>query len=408
MCDTIVSLSDSGVLFAKNSDRDPNEAQMLEWVPAADHPETSVVRCTWIDVPQVKHTHATLLSRPWWMWGAEMGTNEHGVTIGNEAVFTKGLATRARRDGPALLGMDLIRLALERSTTADDAVATIVTLLETHGQGGPCSHEHPRFTYDNSFMVADRNGAVVLETAGREWEAEPVPDGTVRSLSNALTIPSFARTHSDVLKTRLSDAGARRRCTTVAAGGAAKPEQMMSALRSHGSSGSAVVHYSLLNGAMTAPCMHAGGLVANSQTTASWVSDLRSEPLHWVTGTAAPCTSIFKPVRVGEPLAENPEPAGRHERHSIWWRHEKLHRLALRDLAASLARYSNERDAVEASWLESPPRTSDAFATAAELEQLWSDDLIGAGLADVRPTWVKAYWARQNRLAGISDRVVSQ
>ena len=70
MCDTLVSLTDEGVLFAKNSDRDPNEAQFLDWRPAADHAEGALVRCTWIEVPQAGHTRAVLLSRPWWLWGA--------------------------------------------------------------------------------------------------------------------------------------------------------------------------------------------------------------------------------------------------------------------------------------------------------------------------------------------------
>ncbi|HTO00497.1 MAG TPA: hypothetical protein VL068_07465, partial [Microthrixaceae bacterium] len=99
MCDTMVNLTETGVLFAKNSDRDPNEAQMLEWLPAMQHAAGSTLRCTWIDIPQVERTHGLLISRPWWMWGAEMGANEHGLTIGNEAVFTKGLGARARRDG---------------------------------------------------------------------------------------------------------------------------------------------------------------------------------------------------------------------------------------------------------------------------------------------------------------------
>ena len=124
------------MLFAKNSDRDPNEAQPLEWVPSADHHADDRVACTWIDVPQVAHTRAVLLSRPWWMWGAEMGANEHGVVIGNEAVFTT-----APPGEKALLGMDLLRLALERADTAEAAVSVMVELLERHGQGGPCSYE---------------------------------------------------------------------------------------------------------------------------------------------------------------------------------------------------------------------------------------------------------------------------
>ncbi len=139
MCDSMVTITDDGVLFAKNSDRDPNEAQPLEWVPAADHDPDDRVVCTWIDLPQVGHTFAVLLSRPWWMWGAEMGANEHGVVIGNEAVFT-----RAEPGGKALLGMDLLRLALERADTAERAVSVMVELLERHGQGGPCSYERRR------------------------------------------------------------------------------------------------------------------------------------------------------------------------------------------------------------------------------------------------------------------------
>src|SRR6476620_4239317 len=107
MCDTLVTVTDDGVLLAKNSDRDPNEAQLLRWHPAADHDPSTTVRTTWSEVPQATRTHAVLLSQPWWMWGAEIGANEHGVVIGNEAVFTR----RTGDDGSGvLLGMDLLRL----------------------------------------------------------------------------------------------------------------------------------------------------------------------------------------------------------------------------------------------------------------------------------------------------------
>lgn len=168
MCDTLVSLTDHGVLFAKNSDRDPNEAQRLEWHDAARHPAGSTVHTTWTSIAQVERTNAVLLARPWWMWGAEMGANEHGVVIGNEAVFTN----EPMSTGPGLLGMDLLRLALERAGSAPEAADVIVTLLERHGQSGPCSAEHPKFTYHNSFLIADPNGAIVVETAGRRCRSQ--------------------------------------------------------------------------------------------------------------------------------------------------------------------------------------------------------------------------------------------
>lgn len=63
-------------------------------------------QCTYIEIDQVPHTYRTVLSRPAWLWGAEMGANEHGVCIGNEAVYTK--ESCSTDDG--LIGMDYVRL----------------------------------------------------------------------------------------------------------------------------------------------------------------------------------------------------------------------------------------------------------------------------------------------------------
>ena len=66
------------------------------------------VQCTYIEIAEVAHTHAVVLSKPAWMWGAEMGANEHGVVIGNEAVWTR--LTGSEGSTERLLGMDLLRL----------------------------------------------------------------------------------------------------------------------------------------------------------------------------------------------------------------------------------------------------------------------------------------------------------
>ncbi|MFC5176233.1 carcinine hydrolase/isopenicillin-N N-acyltransferase family protein [Nocardioides taihuensis] len=398
MCDTLVSLTGDGVLLAKNSDRDPNEAQVLRWYPAATHDEARV-RCTWSEVDQVPRTHAVLLSQPWWMWGAEMGANEHGVAIGNEAVFTRG-AGKERGASP-LLGMDLLRLALERARTADEAVGVIVELLERHGQGGSCSHEHPGFTYDNSFLVADPDGAVVLETAGRRWATERVT-GRGRSISNGLTIPAFAKAHADPVRGRVAQCAARRTRTEAAAERADDVAALLAALRDHGGP---APRWSPVNGALSAPCAHAAGFVTTTQSTAAWVADLRGAPRHWVTGTSAPCTSLAKPVRVEEPVDVDPAsmPTNTYDPAYRWWRHERLHRLALRDHAAALGRFGPERDRVEQEWLAEPPDPAAAFAEADRLEEGWLEDLAAARLRDTRPGWLRRKWRATDRAAGMPE-----
>lgn len=395
----MVTITDDGILFAKNSDRDPNEAQHLDWMPPADHPAGARLRATWVEIDQVPHTHAVLLSRPWWIWGAEMGANEHGLVIGNEAVFTRG----HREPSDGLIGMDLLRLALERAATAHDAVEVIVSLLEAHGQAGSCSRVHPKFSYDNSFLIADPNGAIVLETAGRRWATEEVRGGA-RSISNSLTIAGFAEAHADPVRTRVAQGRTRRARTQASATAATGVLDLFAALRDHGPTGLPV--YSPLNGALAAPCAHAGGLLTSTQTTASWVADLRGTPQHWVTATAAPCTSVFKPVRVDEPVELGPTPTDRFDDRTLWWRHERLHRATMIDPATLLPRYRHQRDLLEATWVADPPESATAFEHAERLDAAWLDDVLSAGQPDRRPRLVRRLWDGWTRNAGMLDVVV--
>ncbi|MFW9928442.1 MAG: carcinine hydrolase/isopenicillin-N N-acyltransferase family protein, partial [Candidatus Thorarchaeota archaeon] len=151
MCDTLIALGNTTleghVIFGKNSDRPSSEAQLITYTPATHHSKEEEVKCTYITIPQASETYATIMSQPFWMFGCEIGCNENGVVIGNEAVHTK---EPLRSSG--LLGMDLLRLGLERAKSAKDAVDVITSLLETYGQGGNCSFTPPEWLYHNSYI----------------------------------------------------------------------------------------------------------------------------------------------------------------------------------------------------------------------------------------------------------------
>ena len=148
---------------------------------AAARPPGCTLRTQYLTIGDTG-AHATLLSCPTWLWGAEHGVNEHGVAIGNERVATTHDAAAAP---PALIGMDLVRLGLERARTAAEAVDVMTALLEACGQGGIADATHGE-AYDSSFLVADPTEAFVLETAGRDYAAAPFPGGT--AISNRLTL----------------------------------------------------------------------------------------------------------------------------------------------------------------------------------------------------------------------------
>lgn len=341
MCDTLVAFKgvtrENVTIFAKNSDRDPNEAQVVEYHPRRPAVEERVM-CTYIDVEQVDEVYAVFICRPYWMWGAEMGVNEHSVAIGNEAVFTRLPYART-----GLTGMDLVRLALERSRSAKEAVDWITRLLEEYGQGGSCSATRS-FYYHNSFLIADPGDAWILETAGREWVAKRVRD--VGTISNALLLGSdwdsasegiveqaskeeviFAERFSDRFYTRMAKGRERQAFTQrklEEAKGSIDFFLITGLLRSH-----SFEPYDPCRGSMRDVCMHAGGLTRPSQTACSLVALLYERaPLAFVTGTSTPCISMFKPVLLDAGLPDlGPAPTGRYDGgKSYWWRHEALSR----------------------------------------------------------------------------------
>jgi len=186
MCDTFyipknLNLYHANIL-CKNSDREPNEAQSIIHIHHTQH-TSDKVKLTYIEIPQVKNTYEVYLSKPFQMWGAEMGVNECGVAIGNEAVFTK-FSFAKKNNG--LTGMDMIRLALERKNSAKSALEYIIELIETYGQDACGGYENKNFFYHNSFLIVDKKEAYCLETADKFWAYKKL--NHFYAISNGLTI----------------------------------------------------------------------------------------------------------------------------------------------------------------------------------------------------------------------------
>lgn len=345
MCDTLAVVSNGCALFGKNSDRSPNEAQVTEFHPARVCKERELA-ATYINIPQAKETLAVLLSRPDWIWGAEIGVNEAGVAIGNEAVFTKGSYGK-----PALTGMDLLRLALERAPSAEAAVSVMIELLETYGQGGNCGYDH-EFYYDNSFIAVDRSRLFVLETCGKKWVVKSEP---AASISNRLSIGrdgerygggacDFCRTHSDPLFTAFSGSKKRRAQTGRALESIKSAADVAAVLRTHGEG----MENPFAHGSVSSCCMHYGGAVGD-QTTASMIVSLDGgAPAVFLTGASLPCVSLYKPYRFGNP-ARPPVAVPDDPESDSYWRAAETYRRALLGKTLPESFYA-ERDALERSW----------------------------------------------------------
>ncbi|XP_037068100.1 secernin-2-like [Pollicipes pollicipes] len=309
-CDTFVALPPATkrgfVVFGKNSDRPQGEVQEVVHFPAASHEPGSKVQCTYISVDQAESTHAVILSRPAWMWGAEMGANEHGLCAGNEAVWTRLESDDDRTE--RLLGMDLVRLALERAATAREAVDVITGLLASHGQGGPCSDTDASLLYHNSFLLADRAEAWVLETAGHLWAAKRITCG-VANISNCLTIGvemdlQHPELHSEAISRGLWDGSGQLNFKQVFgrdgdADGCSRLTEGRKLMERYAAAGEFDVE-NMLAVLRDAPSGICRAYDDPFHTAASQVSVLppmaSARPAcHWFTGTPDPQRSVFKP-----------------------------------------------------------------------------------------------------------------
>jgi len=314
MCDTLCAVRPAGSLFAKNSDRPASEPQPIEALsPRAGG---GTLRTEHVEMPDAG-AYSVLGSRPDWLWGLEHGVNEHRVAIGNEKVWT---TLDPAKEPEALIGMDLVRLGLERGTTADEALDAMTSLLAEHGQGGLCDKTTGE-SYFSSFIIADPKVAWVLETSGRSWVAAPV-SGTA-AISNRLTIrhewtrsspdvatgsdwdafrhPDAPTAHADV---RLA---ASRACLAAASPAGLTPADLAAQLRDHGGGpwgapGEPQAVPSPLpgefrpDGSGISVCLHIRGF---QSTTSSIVAELPADPdaplRAWV-APCSPCVSVFVPV----------------------------------------------------------------------------------------------------------------
>jgi len=434
MCDTLVALgcatNDGATLFAKNSDREPDEAQNIVIIPHKKHFLKEVVKCTYLTIPQVQETARIFLCQPFWMFGAEMGVNEYGVAIGNEAIFTKEKPNKI-----GLTGMDLLRLALERSTNAKDALEIIIKLLETYGQGGNCGYRYP-LNYMNSFIIADSNEAYVLETVKSWWIWKKVTD--VWSISNVISIGKDYDACSDGLIDNAIQKGYCkekkdfdfRRCysaklMTWAARGLERERRSRALLSCKKKRFTSRDFFNILRDHGRSPdwspdkrksatiCMHAANpLLRRSQTVCSMVGKLgKDKSIIYTTGASNPCMSPFFPVfAAGTDIPENYKTGNeKYSPKSYWWKCENYHREALKNINAAILKIKPEllnfekemMDDMEKNTVEVSQKVIDKyFKMAMDLVENWGLSLNL--LVQKKTGWIfRFYWAKYNQRNGM-------
>ena len=337
---------------------------------------------------------------PAWCWGFEQGVNEYGVAIGNHATWSR----ETLEPKPGLIGMDLVRLGLERGRDAREALEVIAALLETHGQGGSSFSSEGDDGYQNSFVIADGSSAWVLETTARAWAARSV-DGA--GLTNALTLgtgwqigsrdleraalqqgfwtekgrldfkAAYAiETWPEFLTERRQEASTRR-----LDGPPLSLDDMKSWLCDHGNlDGPPSATREFKDPDRYSVCMHSDPM---SMTTASIVAELPVEaeanpwPV-WIS-FATPCTGLFVPVYLDGVIpaafasAGDPEAGFGGTKDSVWCAMRVLQERATDDFDRALP-------IIRAGWAEIEERIeSERVRVEGEVASLYAADEVDEG-----------------------------
>ncbi len=363
MCDSFAALPSAtrngSVLAAKNADCEINEAQAVLLLPRRSYPEGAMLRTTHVVIPQARQTHEVIIDKSFWTWGGEIGVNEHGLAIGNEAIFS-----RAGTEQDGLITGDLLRLMLERASNCAEALDVFGDLLSRFGQGGNCElrgNSH----FDSSYMVSDRETAFVIETSGRDWAAREVKG--VGAISNAMTIGSDWQrcTIPDIDSARTDFAAQFENKSMVAAVGAHQRRQvaydwlkaregsidlatMAALLRQHPEG-----YDPAIGDVCTNICMHAGPHPNRfwQACGAMIMESTQRGAMAWVTATSGTCLSVFKTVYFGVPMPDTgPVPTETVTEGSLWWKHETLHRRAMASFATVGPEIRESFEKLQARW----------------------------------------------------------
>ncbi len=163
-------------------------------------------------------------------------------------------------------------------------------------------------------------------------------------------------------------------------------------------------------------CAHAANRLARNatQTTGSLIAHLKPEgQTYFATGTSAPCTGFFKPIRFGRHVLPDigPVPGGRYHPDALWWFHETLHRMVLPDFEARLACFCGQRDELEKSWIKQAAEVADhqrwdvtvrAFQQARQMTGEWIERLRPLAVQH-RSKWIcRKYWQSRNKKSGLA------
>ena len=397
--------------LAKNSDRPLGEAQPLSFFPGGNHQPGETVKCTHLTIPQAAHTYTVLGSRPYWIWGFEMGVNECGLAIGNEAEHSRC----ARETAEGLLGMDILRLALERAATAREGIDVIAALLTEYGQN---ANANPLFDrrYENSYMLVDPQEIWLMETAGRQWVAKKINDWD--AISNCYSIGTefdlcspgleqiarekrwihpdepfdFAKAYSDTTVVQSGSTPRWRRMLRLIGSHDAplNREDIKAVLRDYFEGELIEPRYDASRGTFVTICMHAHAW-NTSQTAASMLTGWH-EKLGNVTwySPSLPCCSLFIPVYwTGDTPSAMKQADGMYDERSLWWRAERLAMLVsvdeerfgrrirekLRAVEAAIGHAADNAEAKACALLESGERDA-AFRLLAQVTQHAVDDVM--------------------------------